>query len=100
MISAKKTGWLVFVIILLTAYISAGQDTLTNPRHSSGSSVNSKALEVEKSVATESPAIVAAKYEGLAAELAAKGSYAKAEEYLKSALKIYKKEKNKDKIAS
>ncbi len=64
------------------------------------SSVSKKAKEVEQTLSKSNPESTADKYVELANELDKKGDFAKAEDYLKRALPIYQKQKNKDKIAS
>lgn len=89
---------ILFIAFTLTLAMGAGAQT-TMPSNSTESGKKYKAKELEKSLESGDPMTVAANYEILAAELSAKGQHAKAEEYLKSALEIYKKEKDKKKIS-
>jgi two-component system, sensor histidine kinase YesM len=66
----------------------------------SKSSVSKKAIELKETLSESNPNATADKYVELATELDKKGDYIKAEDYLKRALPIYQKQKNKDKIAS
>jgi tetratricopeptide (TPR) repeat protein len=58
-------------------------------------------MEVSKAIEEgQSDKVVAANYEKLAKELSDKGEYAKAEDYLTRAKRLYEKTKNKEKIAA
>lgn len=90
-----------FKIVLLAMFfplVMMAQDSIKTKV--SKSSVNKKAKEVEQTLSKSNPESTADKYVELANELDKKGDYAKAEDYLKRALPIYQKQKNKDKIAS
>lgn len=63
-------------------------------------SVSKKAIELKETLSESNPEATADKYVELANELDKKGDFAKAEDYLKRALPLYQKQKNKDKIAS
>ncbi|WP_291114305.1 tetratricopeptide repeat-containing sensor histidine kinase [Flavobacterium sp. UBA6135] len=66
----------------------------------STSSVSKKAIELKETLSESNPNATADKYVELAVELDKKGDYTKAEDYLKRALPLYQKQKNKDKVAS
>lgn len=90
-----------FKIILLAIFFPLGlmaQDS--SKTKVSKSSLSKKAKEVEQTLSKSNPESTADKYVELANELDKKGDYSKAEDYLKRALPIYQKQKNKDKIAS
>lgn len=90
-----------FKIVLLAMFfplVMMAQDSIRTK--ASKSSLNKKAKEVEQTLSKSNPESTADKYVELANELDKKGDYAKAEDYLKRALPIYQKQKNKDKIAS
>lgn len=90
-----------FKIVLLAMFfplVMMAQDSVKTKL--SKSSVSKKAKEVEQTLSKSNPESTADKYVELANELDKKGDYAKAEDYLKRALLIYQKQKNKDKIAS
>jgi two-component system sensor histidine kinase YesM len=90
-----------FKIVLLAMFfplVMMAQDSIKTKVNKS--SVSKKAKEVEQTLSKSNPENTADKYVELANELDKKGDYAKAEDYLKRALPIYQKQKNKDKIAS
>jgi len=88
---------LLSALLVVLAFGVEAQTTM--PSNSSESGKKYKAKELEKSLESGNAADVAANYERLAAEFASKGEHAKAEEYLKKALDIYLKEKDKKKIS-
>jgi tetratricopeptide (TPR) repeat protein len=88
---------IVLVVLLFPLGMVAQDSTKTKV---SKTSVSKKAKEVEQTLSKSNPDATADKYVELANELDKKGDYAKAEDYLKRALSIYQKQKNKDKIAS
>lgn len=90
-----------FKIVLLAMFfplVMMAQDSIKTKVNKS--SVSKKAKEVEQTLSKSNPESTADKYVELANELDKKGDFAKAEDYLKRALPIYQKQKNKDKIAS
>jgi tetratricopeptide (TPR) repeat protein len=88
---------IILVVLLFPLGMVAQDSTKTKV---SKTSVSKKAKEVEQTLSKSNPDATADKYVELANELDKKGDYAKAEDYLKRALSIYQKQKNKDKIAS
>lgn len=82
---------LIFIFLLFSFTISAQTD-----RFGKSKAVQKVSESLERG---ESDEAVAANYEKLAKELSTKGEYAKAEDYLNRAKKLYEKLKNKDKIA-
>lgn len=90
-----------FKIVLLAMFfplVMMAQDSIKSKM--SKLSVSKKAKEVEQTLSKSNPESTADKYVELANELDKKEDYAKAEDYLKRALLVYQKQKNKDKIAS
>lgn len=91
--------YLKHIIILLFTILAIhcqAQTTITKEK-ASGSAL----MEVSKAIEEgQSDKVVAANYEKLAKELSDKGEYAKAEDYLTRAKRLYEKTKNKEKIAA
>ena len=88
----------IILFASLFPMVMVAQDTIKTK--SGKTSVSKKAIELKKTLLESNPIATADKYVELANELDKKGDYAKAEDYLKRALPIYQKQKNKDKIAS
>lgn len=88
----------IVLLVMFFPFVMMAQDSIKTKV--SKSSVSKKAKEVEQTLSKSNPESTADKYVELANELDKKGDYAKAEDYLKRALPIYQKQKNKDKIAS
>lgn len=91
--------YLKHIIILLFTILAIhcqAQTPITKEK-ASGSAL----MEVSKAIEEgQSDKVVAANYEKLAKELSDKGEYAKAEDYLTRAKRLYEKTKNKEKIAA
>lgn len=86
---------IILLFTILAIYCQA-QTTITKEK-ASGSAL----MEVSKAIEEgQSDKVVAANYEKLAKELSDKGEYAKAEDYLTRAKRLYEKTKNKEKIAA
>ncbi len=88
----------IVLLVMFFPFVMMAQDSIKTKV--SKSSVSKKAKEVEQTLSKSNPESTADKYVELANELDKKGDFAKAEDYLKRALPIYQKQKNKDKIAS
>lgn len=92
--------YLKYTFILLFSALAIhcqAQTIVTSKEKASESAL----LEVSKAIEEgKSDEEVAQSYEKLAKELSDKGEYAKAEDYLNRAKKLYEKTKNKEKIAS
>jgi len=88
----------IVLLLFLFPLVMVAQDSIKTKV--SKSSVSKKAKEVEQTLFKSNPEATADKYVELANELEKKEDYAKAEDYLKRALPIYQKQKNKEKIAS
>lgn len=88
----------ILLLLLFIPFWMVAQDTTKTKL--SKTSVSKKAKEVEETLSKSNPESIADKYVELANELEKKEDYVKAEDYLKRALPIYQKQKNKDKIAS
>lgn len=84
--------------VLFLSFETFAQDTTKTKE--SKASLSKKAKEVEMTFSKTNPEVTADKYVELANELEIKGEYAKAEDYLKKALDIYHKQKNKAKTAT
>lgn len=96
----KKFFYTCFLMIGFSL-MAFSQDTLKKaPSSSSEKSISKKAKAVEESLKENNPEATALQYEDLAKSLIEKGDYARAEDYLKRALDIYKKKKDRSKIAS
>ncbi|PKP24503.1 MAG: regulator of cell autolysis [Bacteroidetes bacterium HGW-Bacteroidetes-2] len=93
----KQTLCFLFLIFYLP-WTAFSQDTTKNAQ--TPLSLSKKAKEVQKSLQDDNPEATAIGYENLAKELIEKGDLVRAESYLISALDIYKKEKNNEKIIS
>lgn len=98
---------LLIIFTILTTLVAHGQNASNNKdnykkeknlKASSKSAIYDLSNSMKKSTVSDDE--VAAGYEKLAKELASEGKYDKAEEYLLRAKKLYKKLKNKDKVAA
>lgn len=87
---------IITLLFTILAIYCQAQTTITKEK-ASGSAL----MEVSKAIEEgQSDKVVAANYEKLAKELSDKGEYAKAEDYLTRAKRLYEKTKNKEKIAA
>lgn len=89
------------ILLLLTANLCMAQAVAgSQSKAKSSQSSNVILEEIAKDMKEGQPdEVIAEGYEKLAKELSDKGEYAKAEDYLKRARKIYETLKNKDKLA-
>jgi tetratricopeptide (TPR) repeat protein/anti-sigma regulatory factor (Ser/Thr protein kinase) len=88
----------ILLFALLFPLVVVAQDTTKTKM--SKTSVSKKAIELKETLSESYPIATADKYVELANELDKKEEYVKAEDYLKRALTLYQKQKDKDKIAS
>lgn len=92
--------YIVFTLLLGFSVSALAQDSVIYSKKKGYSKVSRAADELKKSLDTDDEEQTAKHYETLSKELAGKGEYAKAEEYLKKAQAIYSKRNNKKALAS
>lgn len=93
----KNSIYILLLWVCMSPAIFA-QDSLNQSY--SRQSLGKQAEQLKKSLSSNNPEATAQNYEDLARGLIDKGDYARAENYLNSALEIYKKQKNNSKIAA
>lgn len=89
--------YILIILLNLSAIICQAQAVKVSKKASESSAVMDVSRAIEEGKSDEE---VAQGYEKLAKELSDKGEYAKAEDYLTRAKKLYERTKNKEKIAS
>ena len=89
--------YILTILLSLSAIVCQAQAVGGSKRVSGSSTVMEVSKAIEEGKSDEE---VALNYEKLAKELSDKGEYAKAEDYLTRAKKLYEKTKSKEKIAS
>jgi chemotaxis protein histidine kinase CheA len=87
----------IFILLFTMPAIHSQAQVAITKEKASESALMKVSKSIEEGQADE---VVAANYEKLAKELSAKGEYAKAEDYLTRAKKLYEKTKNKEKTAA
>lgn len=95
-----RSLYIFILALLVTGLQAAAQDSLHYNNKKGSSKLMKAASELKRSLNADDETQTAVQYEALSRELLDKGAYAKAEEYLKKALAIYTRQKNKEKMAS
>ncbi|MDR2949239.1 MAG: histidine kinase [Prevotella sp.] len=89
--------YILIILLTLSATVCRAQAVAGSKKASESSALMEVSKAIEEGRSDEE---VAQSYEKLAKELSDKGEYAKAEDYLTRAKRLYEKSKNKEKIAS